>query len=198
MESPVFFTSTVSPVCLPPAGSNDLYTDKDAAVIGWGALKEGNSGNSIVDWREIRTNWIWTELFKIRVWLFLGGSQPTALQQVTVQVITNERCKNNYGSDAPGGIVDHMLCAAYPGKDSCSVSASSVTVSNRSIKSFILGSLQGDSGGPLLVQSSPGSPWIQAGIVSWGIGCAQAKYPGVYARVTSFMNWIGKNTVWGR
>ncbi|XP_046654787.1 trypsin-1-like isoform X1 [Daphnia pulicaria] len=142
MESPVLFTSKISPVCLPPAGSTDQYTDKDAAVIGWGALKE-------------------------------GGSQPNALQQVTVQIIANSKCKSSYGSDAPGGIVDHMLCAAYPGKDACS----------------------GDSGGPLLVQSSPGSPWIQAGIVSWGIGCAQAKYPGVYTRVTSFMNWIGKNTV---
>ena len=41
MESPVFPTPTISPVCLPPAGSNDLYVNKDAAVIGWGALKEG-------------------------------------------------------------------------------------------------------------------------------------------------------------
>lgn len=140
LESPVFFTQSISPVCLPSAGSTVQYTNKEAAVIGWGALKE-------------------------------GGSQPSVLQQVTVQIITNQKCKSDYGSDAPGGIVDHMLCAAYPGKDSCS----------------------GDSGGPLLVQDAPGSPWVQAGIVSWGIGCAQSKYPGVYARVTSFTSWITKN-----
>jgi secreted trypsin-like serine protease len=29
---------------------------------------------------------------------------------------------------------------------------------------------QGDSGGPLFVRSTPGSPWIQAGIVSFGLG----------------------------
>ena len=52
---------------------------------------------------------------------FKGGSQPSVLQQVTVQIITNEKCKSDYGKDAPGGIVDHMICAAYPGKDSCSV-----------------------------------------------------------------------------
>ena len=51
----------------------------------------------------------------------LGGGQPSVLQQVTVQVIPNSECKQKYGSDAPGGIIDSFLCAAYPGKDSCSV-----------------------------------------------------------------------------
>jgi secreted trypsin-like serine protease len=35
---------------------------------------------------------------------------------------------------------------------------------------MILNTIQGDSGGPLVIQTSPGSPWIQVGIVSWGIG----------------------------
>jgi hypothetical protein len=50
-----------------------------------------------------------------------GGRQPDVLQQVTVQIQSNAECTKNYGKDAPGGIVDHMICAAYPGKDSCSV-----------------------------------------------------------------------------
>jgi len=142
LDSPIQFSSTMSPVCLPNSATSDKYANQEAAVIGWGAIKE-------------------------------GGSQPSVLQQVTVRIQTNDECKKNYGNDAPGGIVDHFLCAANPGRDSCS----------------------GDSGGPLIVQNGPGSQWVQAGIVSWGIGCGLAPYPGVYTRVTSFMQWINKNAV---
>lgn len=59
-----------------------------------------------------------------------NGPQPNILQEVTVRVWDNKVCKDTYGPAAPGGIMDHMLCAGQKGKDSCSVSTQSKRISN--------------------------------------------------------------------
>lgn len=53
---------------------------------------------------------------------------------------------------------------------------------------------QGDSGGPLLCRdSNDRDRYYVAGIVSWGVKCANPKLPGVYANVLKFIPWILQN-----
>uniref|UniRef100_A0A3P9HII1 Peptidase S1 domain-containing protein n=1 Tax=Oryzias latipes TaxID=8090 RepID=A0A3P9HII1_ORYLA len=90
---------------------------------------------------------------------------PETLQEVQVPIVGNIQCDCNYGA---GSITDNMLCAGLleGGKDSC----------------------QGDSGGPLVIKQN--NRWIQAGVVSFGEGCALTNYPGVYTRVSQYQTWI--------
>ncbi|CAG0889651.1 unnamed protein product [Darwinula stevensoni] len=85
--------------------------------------------------------------------------QPPVLQQVLVHVYSQEVCRKNYPC-----ITNTHLCAGHEKgrKDSC----------------------QGDSGGPLFVVGQEGK-WVQVGIVSYGYGCAEPEFPGVYANVSS-------------
>jgi len=97
-----------------------------------------------------------------------GGGSPDILQEAEVEVKSDSDCKAAYGSDK---ITDSMLCAA-----------------GRNSNGEITDGCQGDSGGPLVCQS--GGSWILHGATSWGRGCADPNYPGVWAHVYAARSWI--------
>ncbi|KAK2184069.1 hypothetical protein NP493_283g00013 [Ridgeia piscesae] len=99
----------------------------------------------------------------------LGIYPRMTLNEVRVPVVTQAKCNRPMWYN--NAITDRMLCAGYEdgGRDSC----------------------QGDSGGPLVCRTDGDGPWVLQGITSWGSElCATAKKPGVYTKVTAFLDWV--------
>ncbi|XP_077559512.1 venom peptide isomerase heavy chain-like isoform X2 [Haemaphysalis longicornis] len=108
-----------------------------------------------------------------------GGRLQTVLQQARIPLIDNQLCErryeglSNYADKFPRGINGDFLCGGNltnGGVDAC----------------------QQDSGGPLLTNSTrDGRNFFEAiGVVSFGVGCGSASYPGVYSRVSNYVDWI--------
>ncbi|KAM6981170.1 trypsin [Aplochiton taeniatus] len=97
-----------------------------------------------------------------------GGQVPPTLRTVKLPIVSTSKC--NGSESFNGNITANMMCAGFSfgGKDAC----------------------KGDSGGPLVCEDRV------YGIVSWGNGCGNAKFPGVYTAVSKFRRWIDR-TIYG-
>ncbi|MEV0095584.1 serine protease [Streptomyces sp. NPDC050738] len=109
--------------------------------------------------------------FTVAGWGATGenGAQQRYLRKATVPFVTDAQCARAYG--------DPLL----PGQEIC---AGNLTAGG-------VDACQGDSGGPLFRKDGQGH-WLQTGIVSWGRGCAEPGYPGVYTQVSAFAPAIRK------
>nr|AFM77752.1 putative trypsin 4 [Ostrinia nubilalis] len=93
-----------------------------------------------------------------------GGSSSEELRHVQIWTINQAICRQRYATTGDT-ITDNMLCAGWldvGGRDQC----------------------QGDSGGPLFHNG------VVVGVGSWGRGCGQPFFPGVYTRVSRYTNWL--------
>lgn len=99
--------------------------------------------------------------------LYEDGPPSDVIMEARVPVISQESCRSTLGKDM---LTNTMFCAGYltGGIDSC----------------------QGDSGGPLTCQDPSSKQYVIYGITSWGDGCGERGKPGVYTKVTAFIDWI--------
>ncbi|MFF7729152.1 S1 family peptidase [Streptomyces sp. NPDC008001] len=90
-----------------------------------------------------------------------NGTYSNILRGARVRILQDAACERAYPGSADGVYRRaSMLCAGMPlgGRDAC----------------------QGDSGGPLVAKGK------LVGVVSWGAGCGQPLYPGVYTRMSAY------------
>jgi len=94
------------------------------------------------------------------------GEYSDVLLKTSLPIVANEICNQSYNGD----VKETMFCAGFAqgGTDAC----------------------VGDSGGPLVINDPTVNQWKQIGIVSWGEGCAQPEFYGVYTRVPSYKAFI--------
>lgn len=96
-----------------------------------------------------------------------GGNMSQVLLEVEIPLLTTKECQEYLGNV----ITTNMICTYKEGKDAC----------------------QGDSGGPLAWKDAADLNYLM-GIVSWGYGCAEFNWPGVYTKVTNYLDWIQEET----
>jgi secreted trypsin-like serine protease len=95
------------------------------------------------------------------------GEHPDVLNSVDLPVVENHACQSEFVTR----IEPSMICAGgQTGKDACI----------------------GDSGSGLLVRLD--NEFVLCGVVSFGRKCALPHVPGVYTRVSSFLDWILEHT----
>ncbi|XP_067850585.1 granzyme K-like [Heptranchias perlo] len=97
-----------------------------------------------------------------------SNSASDTLKEVKLTVIDRKTCNSEDYYNHKPEVTKDMICAGdrKGRKDACS----------------------GDSGGPLICKKK------YRGIVSYGIGCADPKKPGIYTHLSSkYLHWIQKN-----
>lgn len=166
------------PICLPSQLANRIdFTDQPVTIIGWGntGAMNGNEPTRLIDANQ-----------DMQGSSYEDKSSPSqtndTLLQAQVRVTSLDLCNRSYSKlDISWlNIDEHFICASdpYGKRDAC----------------------QGDSGGPLMWNNQQGDldqqlsseKWYQLGLVSFGHGCANTEYPGVYTRISYYMPWILK------
>ncbi|XP_053955497.1 uncharacterized protein LOC128861402 isoform X1 [Anastrepha ludens] len=102
------------------------------------------------------------------------GKYQNILKEVDVPILSHHQCESQLRQTRLGysyKLNPGFVCAGgEEGKDAC----------------------KGDGGGPLVCERN--GIWNVVGVVSWGIGCGQANVPGVYVRVSHYLDWIRQIT----
>lgn len=122
-------------------GNLNMECNSDVTALGWGKV-----GNGLFD------------------------AQPSVLQTVNMDIVSNFYCQLTYFYPFMQPITDRMMCTRRIGNSVCN----------------------GDSGGPLVKKGLGDDTDVLVGITSFNIGC-RSIFNSVFARVGAVADWIVDN-----
>ncbi|PNJ34674.1 PLAT isoform 7 [Pongo abelii] len=97
------------------------------------------------------------------------------LKEAHVRLYPSSRCTSQHLLNRT--VTDNMLCAG--------------DTRSGGPQANLHDACQGDSGGPLVCLNDGRMTLV--GIISWGLGCGEKDVPGVYTKVTNYLDWIHDN-----
>ncbi|CAG0901232.1 unnamed protein product, partial [Darwinula stevensoni] len=100
------------------------------------------------------------------------GRHQAALRKIELQMVERARCQDK--------LMEAEFCPSFV------LHPSFLCAGGELAK----GVCKGDGGSPLVCLDPLTNHYVQAGIVSWGIGCGERNVPGVYADVAKASDWI--------
>lgn len=163
MDQAVEFTDFIKPICLPPlqpASSTSLAS----SLVNTLTNQQQGRGSNYRGHKFLVAGWGVTETTK----------RSAILKKTTLNEVDLKVCAAIYKKEKLF-IMSNQLCAQANERDTC----------------------QGDSGAALMSifidKTNPSQLpyWYIAGIVSYGMTpCANPEWPGVYTRITDYVNWI--------
>nr|KAF7406698.1 hypothetical protein H0235_014354 [Vespula pensylvanica] len=149
--------------------SNIIHDNNDIALIKLKNVVEYNAYVQPICFPNKDANYTGQKV-KVTGWgtVAVNGATSQFLRETNLNVLSLNTCKN---TSIGKYLTNSVICAYSDNTDAC----------------------QGDSGGPIFIER-PNRKNEIIGIISWGLGCANKDVPGVYVKITDYLNWIKEHT----
>ena len=182
----------VSPACLPWPTEPDEVEDQDRGIIlGW-----GRTSNDKVFASQVSLHYDSTLLVSYLLSSFQNQQKfqaaTSTLQALSVPKIDDEICKEYFP------LKDNFCAGGEEGKSYTYLAFYEYMLWNKKIGTYYVAfsgkdSCGGDSGGAFVTRINANYPWYQSGIVSYGSDRCGVGIPGVFTKVSNYLDWIARH-----
>ncbi|KAF0304745.1 Phenoloxidase-activating factor 3 [Amphibalanus amphitrite] len=167
LSSELEFSDISKPICLPQSkrSTKEYERIRRSYIAGWGLTE-------------------------------FAGDASTVMMWATVNITDHNTCQTSYARTGARVDDSEHICAAGDDlkQDGCVPGANDGSCRGGVDACEVSSGAEGDSGGPLMERRDEFNRqrWYTIGVVSFGTGCGNPVFPGLYTRVDHFLDWIAQ------